>query len=84
MATREVAQIAKELAERGRWLQVYNVVGGGSIALSDFAKMAGVKLSGEGSERRIFKVSSDKLRLEMGVSTSEQTVREFLRAHPQP
>lgn len=76
--TREVAKIAKGLAERGKWGQIYNVVGDGSMPLARFAKIAGVELSGEGSAVQKFNVSVDKLKAELPVPSSEKTVLDFV------
>jgi nucleoside-diphosphate-sugar epimerase len=78
ISTRSVARIAKELSGRGRWGEVYNVVGRGSITLSDFAGMAGVKLGRAEGELQEFNVSCDKLSRETAVPETADTVKEFI------
>lgn len=78
MHTHEVARIAKLLAEKGRWGEIYNVVGKGSLRLSEFASIAGVNLTETGSAIVIFDVPAEKLERETKVSTSESAARGFL------
>lgn len=78
MHTREVARIAKLLAEKGRWGETYNVVGKGNILLSEFAEIAGVKLSSAGKEEMQFAVPTAKLEKETAIPSSTETVRSFI------
>lgn len=77
MDTREVARIAIQLCEKGRWGEVYNVVGKGALALSEFAEIAGVKLSASGKEEISFGISTAKLEKECEVPTSKEAVKAF-------
>jgi nucleoside-diphosphate-sugar epimerase len=77
MDTREVARIAMLLCERGKWGETYNVAGRGALALSEFAKVAGVTLSSSGKEEISFGISTAKLEKECEVPTSEEAVRAF-------
>ncbi len=77
--TWEVASIAKTLCERGKWGEIYNVVGEGSITLEKMSQMAGVKLKEHGSELLRFNVSVEKLKKEIVVSTTEKTVEQFIK-----
>lgn len=76
--TEDVARIAKALCEKGKWGQVYNVAGRGSMPLSMFATMAGVKLKGEGSTIQVFDISTGKIEAEAGIPSTEDAVRDFL------
>jgi hypothetical protein len=78
MNTRQVAIIAKALVEKGKWNQIYNVIGKNNIELSDFARLAGVQLGSVGSQVQVFGVSSEKLQQEVPVPTTRQTIREFI------
>ncbi len=80
MGTRDVALIARKLCESGRWNQIYNVVGKGSLRLSQFAKIAGVRIKNAGSETMVFNVSCEKLAKEIPVPSSLETVEKFCRS----
>ncbi|MCX6771192.1 MAG: NAD(P)-dependent oxidoreductase [Candidatus Micrarchaeota archaeon] len=77
MGTREVARIAMHLCGKGKWGEAYNVAGRGALELSEFAKIAGVKLSSSGKEKALFDISTEKLERETNVMSSEETVRAF-------
>jgi nucleoside-diphosphate-sugar epimerase len=79
MDTREVARIAMLLCERGKWGEAYNVVGKGALELSEFAHIAGVRLTECGKEKVLFGISTEKLEKECRVPTSEEAVRAFAK-----
>lgn len=79
--TAEVARIAKGLIERQRFNRIYNIVGKGSIQLSQFARLANVKLSSEGEETRTLRVSTEKLERETGLPSTIDSIKQFLSKH---
>ncbi len=79
MNTEAVARIARELVQKGRWGEIYNVVGKGNIELGEFAKLAGVKLVKSGAQALKFDVSCGKLAGEMPVPATLETVKELIR-----
>ncbi len=78
MDTMDAARIAKQLVEKGKWGRLYNVVGKGNISLSEFAAIAGVKLSESGKEVQIFNASTSRLEAELLVPATEETVKKFI------
>lgn len=80
MNTKEVASIAKALSERKKWGHTYNIVGEGNIELAEFAKIAGASLQKTGTEVHLFDVSVDKLKKEIEVPKTIDTVREFVKS----
>lgn len=78
MDTADVAKIAKTLCEMGRWNETYNVVGRGNIELSEFAKLAGIKLTETGTAISVLNVSTSKLEKELAVPETPSTVKNFI------
>lgn len=78
MHTKDVARIAKELCEKGKWNEIYNVVGKGSIQLSKFAQIANVQLSQAGPSVSVFGVSTSKLESVLEVPSSLSAVQGFV------
>jgi len=76
--TNEVASTAKLLVEKGRWNETYNIVGDGTIELSEIAKLAGVKLGEEGEETLVVDATCNKLKGETRISSTIDTVKAFL------
>lgn len=64
--TADVAAMAKKLIEKGRWGEAYNIVGKGSIELSEVAGIAGTGLEETGNEVQVFGISSEKIEKELG------------------
>jgi len=75
--TSEVAAIAKRLVDLGKWGETYNVVGKGAVSLEEFAKIAGVELTGDGAELVEFGVSTEKIERIAAIPTSLETVAMF-------
>ncbi len=75
--TFEVASIAKKLVEKGKWGQIYNIVGKGNISLEEFAKMAKVNLSETGKQEQVFNISTEKIEKECKISSTPETVKRF-------
>lgn len=78
MDTAEVAAIAVHLADAGKWGEIYNVVGKGTIELNEFARIAGVALSATGKDVHLFNISTEKIGKEMDISTSMGTVARLI------
>lgn len=80
MNTRDVAGTAKFLIEKKRFNRIYNVVGRGNVELSEFAKIAGVKLSETGNQEYVLDISTEKLNKEKAVPASIDTVKDFVKS----
>ncbi len=78
ISTADVAQASKTLIERGKWGEIYNVVGEGNLELGEIAALAGVKLESEGKDVHVLDVSCAKLKKEFPVKTTKETVLAFL------
>ncbi len=76
--TIDVARITQHLIEKNRYGQVYNVVGKGSIALSEIARIAKVELMAYGKELHRFNVSTKKIEKEVKLPSSIETVKDFV------
>ncbi len=78
MHTRDVARIAMLLCSKGKWGETYNVVGRGTLPLSEFASIAGTGLSGEGDDVVKFSISTAKLQGVCPVPESKEAVKKFV------
>lgn len=76
--TLTVAHIAKQLFERGRYMQIYNVSGKGNVQLSDIAKLAGIKLESFGDVEYTYNVNIDKIGNEFDIPSTTDTITRFL------
>lgn len=76
--TAEVAKIAKSLCEKNKWNETYNLVGKGSIKLSEFAKLAGANLRETGEAVTVLNISTSKLERELAVPTTLSTAKDFI------
>jgi dTDP-4-dehydrorhamnose reductase len=75
--THEVANITKYLIENNR-MGIYNIVGDGNIQLSDFAALAKIKLTSEGTDVMDYNVSCGKLKLDIKIPSTMETIETFL------
>jgi nucleoside-diphosphate-sugar epimerase len=76
--TEDVAIISKRLVEAGKWRETYNIVGEGNIELKEIARLAGIKLSSQGDEIKLYNVSHEKLSRFTKVPKTEDTIRHFI------
>ena len=76
--TLTVARIAKQLFERGKSMQIYNVSGKGNIKLSDIAKLAGIKLESFGNRKYTYNVNTDKIENEFDIPSTTDTITRFV------
>lgn len=78
--TADVASMARKLIGKGRWGAVYNIVGKGSMELSEVAGIAGAKLKEAGKDVQVFGISTAKIEKELGFCPdSEKTIADFCR-----
>jgi nucleoside-diphosphate-sugar epimerase len=78
LSTTDVANISKQLVAKKRWNEIYNVVAKESVELSEFARLAQIKLSSEGKEKQIYNISSKKIEKEFKMPKSADVVSKFI------
>lgn len=85
MLTDDVARIVWALIEKGREAEIYNLCGDGVISPWEIARLAGLEINlsmpKDGTPQRIVIVNLDKIKEEVNLTHTKDTIARFIQAH---